>query len=134
MRLNAHLSFHGQCEEAFRFYEKCLGGKIAFALTYGESPMAGDASEEQRGRILHMRLDVQNDILTGADSWPAPEQTARNITIALHYKDGDEAERVFHALAEGGAITMPIQKMFWTSHFGMLTDRFGVPWMVNAAA
>jgi PhnB protein len=130
MRLNAHLSFHGECEAAFRFYEECLDGKIAFQLTYAETPMAGDVPEEWRGKILHVRLDVGNDILTGADSWPGDAKAMKGFTMALHFNDAAQVERVFGRLAEGGKVTMPLQKTFWTSHFGVLTDRFGVPWMI----
>ena len=134
MRLNAHLSFSGECEAAFRFYEQCLGGKIAFHLTYGQSPMASGVPQQWHGKILHMRLDVGNDIITGADSWPADPSPAKGFTMAAHFNDEAQVERVFNALAEGGKVILPLQKSFWTSHFGMLTDKFGVPWMINYSA
>jgi PhnB protein len=131
MRLNAHLSFSGNCEEAFRFYADCLGGTLAFQITYANSPMAANVPEDWHGKLLHARLDVGTDIITGADSFHADPRPANGFTMAIHYNDGAQVERVFNALAAGGAITLPLQKMFWTSHFGMLTDRFGVPWMIN---
>jgi PhnB protein len=131
MRLNAHLSFNGNCEEAFRFYADTLGGKLAFQITYGDSPMAADVPEEWRSKLLHARIDIGSDIITGADIWPSDPGAAKGFTMALHYNDEAQVERIFNALGEGGTITLPLQKTFWTPHFGMLTDRFGVPWMVN---
>jgi len=130
MRLNAHLSFNGNCEAAFRFYEQCLSGKIAFMLTYAESPMA-EVSEDWRNKVLHVHLDVGNDVITGADAWPVDTCPPKGFTMALHFNDTAETVRVFNALSEAGTITMPLQKTFWTPHFGMLTDRFGIPWMIN---
>jgi PhnB protein len=131
MRVNTHLSFNGQCEDAFRFYAECLDAKLEIMLTYGESQMASQVPAEFQSRILHTSLATAQDTITGADEWPADAATAKGFTMSLNFTDAPETERIFHALAKGGTITLPLQKTFWTPLFGMLTDRFGIPWMVN---
>lgn len=131
MRLSTHLSFNGRCAEAFRFYEQCLGGKIEFSMTYGESPMADHVSPEWRDKIIHTTLIVGDTEVSGADAPPGYFETPAGFSVALHVKEPTEAERVFHALAENGKVTMPIQQTFWAVRFGMLVDQFGIPWMIN---
>ena len=105
MRLNPHLTFDGQCEAAFAFYEKCLGGKILLMMPQSDSPM-----------ILHATIAVGQP---------------RGFSVLLNIDDAAEADRIFQSLAEGGAVQMPLQETFWALRFGMLTDRFGTPWMIN---
>jgi PhnB protein len=130
MKRTPYLNFNGQCEEAFRFYENCLGGKILFKMTYGESPMPPEATPPGwGGKILHATLAVGDQLLQGSDS-PA-EHKARGFAISIGLADAAEAERIFAALADGGTVGMPIQETFWALRFGMVTDRFGTPWMIN---
>jgi PhnB protein len=134
MRLNPYLSFPGTCAAAFKFYETCLGGKIVAMITYADTPMAGQLSAEARGRIAHARLTVGDQVLMGGDPPAEHYQAPKGFNVTLNIDDPAEAERVFHALAEGGTVTMPIDKTFWALRFGMLTDRFGTPWMINCEA
>jgi PhnB protein len=131
MQLNPYLSFNGQCEAAFKFYADVLGGQILATMTYGETPMADQTTREFRGKIAHTRMTVGGTTLMGSDSPPDRFEPMKGITIALGIDEPAEAERVFHALAAGGSVTMPIQETFWARRFGMLTDRFGTPWMIN---
>ena len=131
MQLNPYLSFNGKCEAAFKFYEQCLGGKIVFMMTYGDSPMAEQAPPEWRNKILHATLSVGNAVLQGADSPPEHYEEIKGFSIAMSTTDPAEAERIFQVLAEKGTVRMPLQKTFWAERFGMLVDQFGVPWMVN---
>ncbi|HEV2389070.1 MAG TPA: VOC family protein [Candidatus Acidoferrales bacterium] len=131
MQVNPHLSFKGDCEAAFKFYEQRLGGKIQFLLTYGASPAAKDVSPEWRDKIIHATLQLGDSILAGVDTPPSHYQDPRGISLTLETKDPAEAERAFAALAEGGEVQMALQETFWAARFGMLTDRFGIPWMVN---
>jgi PhnB protein len=131
VQLNPYLIFNGQCEAAFKFYEKCLGGKIVSMLTHGESPMAQQVSSEWRNKIMHTRLEVGDKVLMGSDAPPEHYEAPKGFSVSLGVKDPAEAERIFHALAENGTVQMPIQKTFWSVRFGMLVDRFGIPWMVN---
>jgi PhnB protein len=131
MQLNPYLSFNGQCEEAFRFYERCLGGKILAMLTYKDTPMVEQTQENWQGKIAHARLQLGNYMLMGSDGMADRYEKPQGITVTLNIDDPAEAERVFHQLAEGGTTQMPIQGTFWAKRFGMTTDRFGTPWMVN---
>ena len=134
MQLSTHLNFNGQCEAAFKFYEKILGGKITFSMTWGEMPGAEEYPPETYKLIMHTSLTVDGQVLMGADSPPGRYQEPKGITISVSYKDRDESERIFNALAEDGKITMPFNKTFWSPGFGMCVDQFGIPWMVNTEA
>jgi len=131
MQLNPYLSFSGQCEAAFKFYAEALGGQVLMTLTYGETPMSDQTPADWRGKIAHTRMSVGGTMLMGSDSPPDRVEPMKGVTIALGIDEPAEAERVFHALAAGGTVTMPIQETFWARRFGMLTDRFGTPWMIN---
>ena len=131
MRLNPYVSFNGNCAAAFRFYEKALGGKIAMTMTYGESPMADQTPPGMRDKIMHTRLISGDLVLMGSDAPPDRYQESKGAMLALGVDTPQEAERVFQALAEKGTVTMPIAETFWAQRFGMLTDQFGIPWMVN---
>lgn len=131
MRLNPYLTFDGQCEAAFKFYAQCLGGEIAMMMRYGDSPMAGNTPPELHQRVLHVTLAVGDLQLQGADAPPERYQMPQGIHVMLGVEEPAKAERIFHALADGGTVSMPIQETFWAQRFGMLVDRFGIPWMIN---
>lgn len=131
MRLNPYLSFNGQCEAAFRFYEKCLGGKIVFMMRYGDSPMAAEAPPDWGKKIVHATLDVDNWILQGADVTPEHYEKPQGISVNLNISDAVEAERIFKALAENGVVQWPMQQTFWAQRFGVVVDQFGTPWIIN---
>jgi len=131
MQLNAYLNFNGDCETAFKFYEECLGGKIVRMQTHGDSPMADQVPVGWRDRIIHARLDVGATVLLGSDARPEHYQKPQGLSVSLSVAKPEDAERIFKALAENGTVQMPIQKTFWSARFGMVVDRFGIPWMVN---
>lgn len=131
MQMNPYLSFSGECETAFKFYEQCLGGKIEALLTYGNSPMAEETPPELQDKIMHAHLTVGDQNLMGGDSPPEMQEEPKGFSVMLQFDDPKEAERVFEALAENGTVRMPIQETFWAKRFGMLIDRFGTPWAIN---
>jgi len=131
MKLNSYLMFNGQCEAAFTFYEQCLGGKIAFKITNGESPMAKETPPERHNQILHARFVVGDNVLMGSDSPPERYDQPKGFFVSLNIDTPKEAERIFTALSDKGTVLMPIQETFWAHRFGMLNDRFGIPWMIN---
>ena len=131
MQLNPYLTFNGQCEAAFKFYAKVLGGKIEAMMTYGSSPMADQTPPEWRSKIIHARLTVGDKMLMASDAPPDRYEAMKGIMVTLGIDDPGEAERVFHALSENGTVQMPIQETFWARRFGMFVDQFGTPWMVN---
>ena len=138
MNLNPRigLSFDGQCEAAFQFYERCLKGKITFMLRWGESPMAKDAPAEWSGKILHATLIIGATVLMGADALPGTYESPQGLSVLLSLDDlGEddlgETERLFSTLAENGTVRMPLQETFWAHRFGVVTDQFGIPWTLN---
>jgi PhnB protein len=131
MQLNPHLSFDGQCEAAFKFYESCLGGKVAFMLRYADSPMAEQTTLGRRAKIVHATFVLGDQRLTGADDSPESYEKPRGFSLILNIPDAAEAVRIFNTLAENGTVRMLLQKTFWTTHFGMLVDQFGIPWAIN---
>jgi PhnB protein len=132
MQLNPYLFFHGQCKAAFEFYAKVLGGKIEAMMPHEGTPAAEHVSPEWRGKIMHARLLVGDKVLMGSDAPPERSDGAmQGFSVTLGIDSPAEAERIFQALAENGTVRMPIQETFWAARFGMLTDRFGTPWMIN---
>ena len=131
MDLCISLSFNGQCEAAFRFYERCLDGKVSFMLTWGDSPMAQDAPPEWRGKICHASLTIADMAFAGSDVQPHQYEAPRGFAVLLGIKDVADADRIFNALAENGTVQMPLEETFWALRFGMVRDRFGTPWIIN---
>jgi PhnB protein len=134
MHANAYLTFDGRCEEAFRFYEKALGGKIVAMMTHEGTPMADQVPPAWRNKIIHARMSIGDTVLMGSDAPPDRYQKPQGISVTIGLTDPDQAERIFQALSEAATVQMPIQKTFWATRFGMLVDRFGTPWMINCEA
>jgi PhnB protein len=128
-----HLHFRGNCSEAFKFYAATFGGRIVFSMTYGEAPGAAQASPAARDQIIHARVELGDDALLGCDVPPDRYEKPRGFNVMANAEDAAHAERLFRVLSEGGTVSMPIQETFWAYRFGMCTDRFGTPWMVNCA-
>ncbi len=131
MRWNPHLTFNGQCEAAFKFYEKCLGGTIVMMMSYGDSPMAEQTPLDWRNKILHATFALGDQILTGGDAPPGSYEKPRGFSLLLNVAAAEEADRVFEMLAEKGEVQLPVQETFWALRFGILVDQFGTPWMIN---
>ena len=131
MKTNPYLSFNGNCAEAFRFYEKVLGGKISALMTWADTPMAKEVPAETRSQIVHARMQVDDTVLMGGDAPPGRYEAPKGITVTITIEQPAEADRIFASLSEGGTVTMPIQETFWAQRFGMFTDRYGTPWMIN---
>lgn len=131
MQLNPYLHFNGRCEEAFKLYEKVLGGKIEVMLPHEGTPAAEHVPPEWKKKIMHARLNIGDQVLMASDAPPGHYHQPQGFTVSISIKDPAEAERIFKALADKGKITMPLDKTFWAQRFGMLVDQFGIPWMVN---
>ncbi|MGM9513633.1 VOC family protein [Roseateles sp. DB2] len=132
----AYLSFDGRCDEALDFYAAALGGRKTMRSTYGEAPPAPECPptpEEWKDRIMHARIEARGLTLMGSDMPPGmPFEGYKGFSLTVPAQDAAEGERLFKALSAGGQVTMPFGATFWSPGFGMLTDRFGVPWMVNS--
>ena len=133
MQINTYLLFTGQCEEAFKFYEKLLGGKIEMMMTHEGTPAEDGVPAEWKKKILHARLVVGDQVIMASDAPPGRQAKPQGFSVSVSVNEPAEAERIYNGLAEGAlAVTMPIQETFWARRFGMLTDRFGIPWMINS--
>lgn len=130
--VNPYIAYKGNCREAIEFYKNALGGILVFSQTYGESPMAGMGSPDN---IMHATIKVGDSNIMMCDD-PRPDAAAAggNISLAIGLSDPEQAKRFFNALAEGGTVIMPLDKTFWAQAFGMLTDKFGIRWMINCEA
>lgn len=134
MRIHPYLVFKGQCEQAFRFYEKVLGGEITFMMRVGEAPDDGDGPPMDPDHVMHAYLTVGNLGLMGSDSPPEYYEPAGGLSVSLNIDDRDDGQRIFDQLAEGGTTKMPFGETFWAQGFGMCVDRFGIPWMISAGS
>jgi len=130
--VNPYIAFKGNCRQAIDFYKTALGAEVLFSQTYGESPMADMGTADN---IMHCSIKVGGSTIMMCDD-PRPDAapSGGNISLAIGMNDPDQARQIFGGLAEGGTVLMPLEKTFWAEAFGMVTDRFGIKWMVNCEA
>ena len=129
MQLNPYLNFDGTTREAMEFYQKVLGGALD-VQTFGDSPM--EASAEDKDRVMHARLDADGFTIMASDFQSGATDTGgENVSLSLQGTDLVALSGIFDGLADGGEVTMPMAEQFWGDTFGMLTDRYGIHWMVN---
>ena len=132
--VNPYLNFLGNTEEAFNFYKSVFGGEFAMVMRFKDVPPEHKMSPTEDEKIMHIALPLgQGSILMGSD---IPEAYGKvvpgtNITISISTSSEEEADNFFKGLSEGGQPTMPMEKAFWGSYFGMLTDKFDVQWMIS---
>jgi len=131
MQLNSYLHFNGRCEEAFKFYEKLLGGKIEAMIPHEGTPAAEQVPAGWRKKIMHARLTVGDQVLMASDVPPGHYSPPQGFRVNISIQNPADAERIFNALADKGKVAMPLEKTFWAQRFGMVTDQFGIPWMIN---
>ena len=135
MKVQAYITFGGRCEEALEFYKKSIGAEVTGLLRWKESPdkdMSPPPGYEEK--VMNAAFRIGETELMADDGMGEKTPEFKGMTLAIEVADDAEARRVFTALGEGGVVKMPLMKTFWTSSFGMLTDKFGVPWMVNVEA
>ncbi|WP_439816753.1 VOC family protein [Zavarzinia sp. CC-PAN008] len=135
LSLNAYLTFDGNCAEAFAFYAQATGGAVLGVMRFGDSPPEEgyEMPAEHRDLVMHAALRIGDSVLMGSDALPDQPEKRQGFSVSIQTTETAEAERIFAALADGASVTMPLAETFWALRFGMLTDRFGTPWMVNCA-
>lgn len=133
MTVNTYLNFNGNTEGAFNFYKSVFGGEFLTLQRFGTTPGCEEMPETDKDKIMHIALPIGTNILMGTDVPKTMEQVVNgtSISISISADSEDQATKIFNGLAEGGKIAMPLQKMFWGALYGMLTDQFGIQWMVN---
>jgi PhnB protein len=128
MKLDIYLNYNGNCEQAFRFYEQHLGGRITMMMTHGQQPNPVNVPADRKDAILHARIEIGGTVLMGADI-PGSEPM-RSAYLTLTVDSAEEAERLYALLSDGGQIFMKLEETFFASRFAMLRDRFGTSWML----
>lgn len=131
MRINPYLSFDGQCEAALQFYERCLGGKIVYIKRYAQSPVATQVPPEWGKRIYHATFSFGDQRLGAADAPPGGYRSPQGFSLTLEIDAPAEADRLFERLSDKGTVEMPLQETDWARRFGVFTDQFGTPWIIN---
>lgn len=133
MKFIPYLNFDGRCREAFAFYAEVLDGQILGMLSHGETPAGKEVPADWQDLIINAYLVADGAEIMGSDAPASMYQPAAGLTISIHLDDGEEerAERIFNAFADGGAVKMAFGPTFWAKRFGMVTDRYGTPWMIN---
>lgn len=129
-QLNVYLCFSGNCEEALNFYKDCLGGEIVSLQRFGDAPM--ESAEADKQRVMHAEFKAEGIYFMASDSMPG--QTLRSgemVQLSINLTDAAEQENIFQKLSAGGNVDMPLQDTFWGASFGMLTDKYGIKWMLN---
>lgn len=136
--VNVYLTFNGNCEEAFLFYQSVFGGEFPYLGRFNEMPPSeecGPMSEEDGNKIMHVCLPISAETsLMGSDTmgdWAPQFVQGNNFSISINATSKEEADTLFAKLSEGGQVTMPMSATFWGAYFGMFTDKFGINWMVN---
>lgn len=131
MQLDPYLLFNGTCAEAIKLYEQCLGAKVDAIHTFKDTPSEAHVPSEWREKIMHARLSIGGQALLASDAPPGHYEKPQGFSVCIGIDNPAEAERIFNTLAENGKTIMPFQQTFWAFRFGMLVDRFDIPWMIN---
>lgn len=136
--VNVYITFNGNCEEAFRFYQSIFGGEFTQFSRFNEMPPSEDGQgmpDDQKNRIMHVSLPISNETaIMGSDTggeWAASFIAGNNFSVSINVDSRAEADKIFNGLSQGGHVTMPLSDTFWGSYFGMCTDKFGINWMMS---
>ncbi|HMJ65485.1 MAG TPA: glyoxalase/bleomycin resistance/extradiol dioxygenase family protein [Candidatus Binatia bacterium] len=131
MQMTPYLSFVGNCEAAFKFYQQHLGAQLGEIFRYRGTPLADQVPADWSDKVMHGSVTIGNQVLMGGDVAPDRYEEPKGFSLSLHLKSTVDAERIFRELASGGRVVVPLAKTFWAPLFGMLVDRFGIPWLIN---
>lgn len=137
--VNLYLTFNGNCEEAFLFYQSVFGGEFSYIGRFKDMPSDDEnckpMSEEDGNKIMHVSLPISKEtVLMGSDTggeWSPKLVQGNNFAASVNTGSREEADRIFNGLSQGGQVAMPMENTFWGAYFGMFADKFGINWMVN---
>ena len=130
MRVEPYLDFAGRCEEALEFYKKAIGAEVTMLMRFGEMPDKTMIAPGTEKKVMHASAKIGDSMVMASDGWNIGKTNFQGVSLALTAADDAEAKRLFDALAEGGQVQVPLEKTFFASSFGMLSDKFGVSWML----
>jgi PhnB protein len=130
--MNAYLIFNGNCRQAMEFYRQCLGG-VLYMMPYSDAPDVGaDLPQEAKDWLIHARLTIKDQVLMASDTRPGMSvRQGDNFFVSINCESVPETEKLFKALSEKANVEMPLQETFFAHRFAMLTDQFGIKWMLN---
>lgn len=131
MEMTPYLNFRGDCEAAFTFYEQCLGGKLGPVFRYAGTALADQVPADWQHKVMHGSISLGRQVLMGGDVAPERYEEPKGISLSLQLESTTDAERIFSQLANGGVVMVPLEQTFWAARFGVVRDRFGVPWVIN---
>ena len=131
MQMNPYVNFSGQCEEAFLFYEQCLGGQLGPIFRYEGTALAKQIPADWQDKVMHASVTIGEQVLMGADVAPNEYEEPKGFSLSLQMKSTSEADRIFPMLGQDGTVVMPLEKTFWAARFGVVIDRFGIRWLIN---
>ena len=131
MDVRPYLDFKGECEAAFSFYERALGGTLGPIFRYEGSSLADQVPPDWQDKVMHASITIGNQVLMGADVAPDRYETPRGFSLSLQLSGTTQAERMFRELSIDGRIVSPLEPTFWAARFGVVTDQFGITWLVN---
>ena len=131
MQMNPYLSFKGNCEAAFKFYEQCLGAQPGPLFRYANTPLEHNVPADWSDKVMHGSITIGDQVLMAADVAPNQNEEPKGFSLSLQIKSTADAQRIFQDLAKQGRIVIPLEQTFWAALFGMVVDRFGIPWLIN---
>lgn len=131
MEVTTYLTFKGDCEAAFGFYQQCLDGRLGGVFRYAGTPYADQVPADWQDKVMHASLTLGHQVLMGADVAPERYEAPKGFSLSLQMSRAADAERIFDQLSAGGTIKTPLEKTFWAERFGVLVDRFGITWLIN---
>lgn len=131
MRVEPYLFFDDRCEEALEFYRTALGAEVTFLMRFKDSPEPEMCRPGAEDKVMHANLRIGDTMIMVSDGCGEEHPGFKGFSLSISLTDETEAERLFAALSDGGQVDMPLSKTFWSPRFGMVTDRFGVSWMIN---
>lgn len=131
MHTNVYLHFGGDCADALKFYEKVMGAKTGMVMPFSAAPPGGTPlPADWKNKIMHANVTVGDNLLQVTDAPPGMYAKPQGFRVTLNVDSTADADRIFKALAEGGSVQMDISETFFAHRFGMVTDKFGIPWIV----
>lgn len=133
MQVQPYLFFDGRCDEALDFYKKALGAEVAMLMRWKDSPDKSMCTPANENKVMHSSVRIGDTTLMASDGRNTGNPNFQGFALSINAKDEAEADKLFAALSDGGKVTMPMAKTFFSARFGMLADKFGVGWMIIVA-
>jgi PhnB protein len=130
MQVQPYLFFDGRCDEALDFYKKAVGATPKMLMRFKDSPDQSMVTPQSKDKVMHAAVDIGDTTVLMSDGHCAGKMEFKGFSLAYSARNEAEADKVFGALSDGGQVTMPLAKTFFSPRFGMLTDKFGVGWMI----